>query len=166
MSGRLPKPWFEAVAARLRGDEAGAQAALAATREIVARRLESNPASALTQSSLAMIDAGLGKAEEAERGALRACELADGRTNELGKLDARYSLAIVYAWTGQGDKALELLNMLAGRPAIDATVYQPTYGTLRLDPVWDPLRGDPRFTAVLERLAPGKRSGEVAETGR
>jgi hypothetical protein len=31
---------------------------------------------------------------------------------------------------------------------------QLTYGDLRLNPVWDPLRRDRRFTAVTERLAP------------
>ena len=29
-----------------------------------------------------------------------------------------------------------------------------TYGDLRLSPLWDPLRGDPRFEKIVASLAP------------
>jgi len=33
-------------------------------------------------------------------------------------------------------------------------IAQPTYGDFRLNPLWDPLRSDPRFEALVQRLAP------------
>ncbi len=50
-----------------------------------------------------------------------------------------YNLAWIYAWTGERDLAIEQLEIVAKIP------HGPTYGELRLDPVWDSLRGDPRF---------------------
>ncbi len=32
-----------------------------------------------------------------------------------------------------------------------------SYGALKLHPVWDPLRGDPRFEQIVESLAPKER---------
>jgi len=33
----------------------------------------------------------------------------------------------------------------------------PSYGDLRLNPVWDALRGDPRFQKIVASLAPKER---------
>jgi hypothetical protein len=57
-------------------------------------------------------------------------------------------LALIYAWTGEKDRAFEQL---------DKAVHLPgylSYGQLRLDPKWDPLRGDPRFEKIVASLAP------------
>jgi len=56
-------------------------------------------------------------------------------------------LAVVYAWTGEKDKAIEQLR---------TTLHYPTvisYGQLKLHPNWDPLRGDPRFEQLAASLA-------------
>lgn len=52
-------------------------------------------------------------------------------------------LARVYAMTGRVDEAIDLLEQLLSMPA-DFSKWD-----LRLDPYWDPLRGDPRFEALL-----------------
>jgi hypothetical protein len=44
--------------------------------------------------------------------------------------------------------ALEQLEAVARIPG------GPSYGQLRLDPMWDPLRGDPRFEEIVASLAP------------
>src|SRR4029077_17589006 len=59
------------------------------------------------------------------------------------------NLAWIYAWIGERDLAIEQLEIALGK--IPAT---PTYGELRLNPIWDSLRGDPRFEKVVNSLAP------------
>ena len=53
------------------------------------------------------------------------------------------NLALVYAWTGERDRALEQLEKVATLPA------GPTYGDLRFNPCWDDLRGDKRFDKIV-----------------
>jgi hypothetical protein len=58
-------------------------------------------------------------------------------------------LAVIYAWAGDKDHAIERLTERAKLP-----VAGLSYGDLRLNPFWDPLRGDPRFEAIVTSLAP------------
>jgi hypothetical protein len=58
----------------------------------------------------------------------------------------RSILALVYAWTGEVDRALEQLEKIATIPGNPLT---PTYGDLRFNPCWDELRGDPRFDKIV-----------------
>ena len=57
------------------------------------------------------------------------------------------NLALVYAWTGEHDRALEQLEKVATLPGVwhDAV----TYGDLLLNPCWDSLRGDKRFDKIV-----------------
>ena len=105
-------------------------------------------------SLLAIVDAGLGRKEQAVSEAKQACELTPFSTMNLDAPSSRCNLAIVYAWTGQNDLAFAELDKLIDRPAGNNIMFQPTYGDLRLNPLWDPLRGDPRFEALVKRLAP------------
>ena len=107
-------------------------------------------------SMLAIIDAGLGNKEDALRGGRRACELASYKTDNFDATTVRCNLAVVYAWTGENDLAIAELNKLIERPASSHAVCQPTYGDFRLNPFWDPLRNDPRFAAMVEKLAPSQ----------
>jgi hypothetical protein len=59
-----------------------------------------------------------------------------------------FHLAVIYAWTGERDLAMEQLEISAKNPG------GLTYGMLRLDPCWDSLRGDPRFEKIVASLAP------------
>jgi hypothetical protein len=55
---------------------------------------------------------------------------------------------VVYAWTNELDLAFETLEPLVKIPS---GIF---YGSLKLDPLWDPLRKDPRFDELLAELAP------------
>src|SRR5207247_7504009 len=68
--------------------------------------------------------------------------------DSLDGVDVRYVYAVICAWTGERDLAIEQLETLAKIPA------GPSYGDLRLNPNWDPLRGDPRFQKIVASLAP------------
>ena len=89
------------------------------------------------------IDAGLGRKDEAIREAQRAVDLTPIAKDPLERTYAVVNLALVYAWTGERDRALEQLEKVATIPA------GPTYGDLRFNPRWDDLRGDPRFDKIV-----------------
>jgi len=57
-------------------------------------------------------------------------------------------LAMIYAWLGDNDAAIERLAFLAKTPG------GPDYGQLKLDPAWDGLRDDTRFVKIVEGLKP------------
>ena len=57
-------------------------------------------------------------------------------------------VAMICAWAGEPDLALEQLEAVTKIPG------GPSYGALRLDPMWDPVRGNPRFEKIVASLAP------------
>src|SRR2546430_6159262 len=70
-----PKSWYEGLAARMRADKKGAQAAFAAARLEVEKAVLVDASDGLALSLVAMIDAGLGRQEQAVQEAKHACEL-------------------------------------------------------------------------------------------
>jgi tetratricopeptide (TPR) repeat protein len=151
---KYPKSWYEGLAARMRGDKKGAQAAFAAARPEVEKAVLADASDGRALSLLAMIDAGLGRQEQAVREAEHACELETFENLGPSASIVRCNLAVVYAWNRQVDLAISELDQLVNRPAGTNLPAQPTYGDFRRNPLWDPLRNDPRFTAVMKRLAP------------
>ena len=133
--------------ARARGDKQKALEAVATARKkLEALNDEANDAGYL--SEVATLDAGLGKKEDAIREARRAVELQPIATDSLNGAANVTRLALVYAWTGERDQALEQLQIVAKVP------NGPTYGDLKFNPCWDSLRGDPRFEKIIASLAP------------
>ena len=58
------------------------------------------------------------------------------------------SLAIIAAWIGDKDLACDQLAIAIRGPS------NLSYGQLKLMPLWDPLRGDPRFEKMVASRAP------------
>jgi hypothetical protein len=97
---------------------------------------------------LGLIDAALGRKEEALREGRRAVQLLPVEKDALnGPLMITY-LAMIAAWVGDKNLACEQLAIAIRPPS---TV---SYGQLKLLPFWDPLRGDPRFDKIVASLAP------------
>ena len=151
---KYPKSWYEGLAARMRGDEKGAQAAFAAARVEVEKAVSADASNGRALSLLAMIDAGLGRQKQAVQEAEHACDLVTFENSGPSAPIVRCNLAVVYAWNGQPDLAISTLEPLVNRPAGSNLPAQPTYGDFRWNPLWDPLRNDPRFEALVQRLAP------------
>ena len=118
------------------------QAADAAVRE--SERLRDLQLKAQALAGRAEIQIARGEPELAIREAQRAVELTPIAKDSLNGPEFVGNLALVYAWTGERDRALEQLEKVATIPGL-----APTYGDLKLNPCWDELRGDPRFDKIV-----------------
>jgi tetratricopeptide (TPR) repeat protein len=144
----FPHAYWEGVVARSEGDLPKAQAAFSAARSEVAKTVEKQPNFAAALSFLGMIDAGLGRKEEALREGRRACELLPISKDALDGVTLAANLAQIYAWTDEKDLAIEQIA------AVERVPNYLTYGLLKLHPYWDSLRNDPRFEQIVASLAP------------
>ena len=147
-----PKAWFEAIIARAKGDSARATEAFSNTRKILEQRLAIKPEDARTIAVLAQVDAGLGRKELAIQEAQHAVDLMPLSKDIYDGALLLEGLAQVYTWTNEPDRAIELLQKLATMPSY------VNYARLKLLPMWDPLRGDPRFQKIVNSLAPKDQS--------
>jgi len=143
-----PHAYWEGVVARWQGDPVKGLAAFSAARREVAKTVEKQPDFAAALSLLGIIDAGLGRKEEAVREGRRACELLPSAKDAVSGVDLAINLAQIYAWTGERDRAIEQLAAVVRVPNM------LSYGLLKLHPYWDSLRGDSRFERIVTSLAP------------
>jgi TolB-like protein/predicted Ser/Thr protein kinase len=143
-----PREFFAGVAARAFNDTAAAHTSFTAARAIAQKIVRDKPENGLAWSLLGLIDAGLGRKEEAVREGRLACELVPMSKDAILGVLLITQLANIYAWTGENDLALEQLDVSTQAP------FGVHYGDLKLDPAWDPLRGDPRFEKIAASLAP------------
>jgi TolB-like protein len=143
-----PKEWFEAMIARAKGDSARATEAFSTARAILEQRLAVKPEHARTLAVLAQVDAGLGHKELAIREAQHAVDLMPLSKDVYDGALVLEGLAQVYTWSNEPDRAIELLQKLAAMPCY------VNYARLKLHPMWNPLRGDPRFEKIVNSLAP------------
>ena len=144
----FPTSWCAAVAARARGDHMAERAALTIARGEVGKIVLSQPNYAEALSVLGLIDAGLGRKEDAIREGRRAVELLPVTKDAINGALLIEHLALIYAWTGERDAAIAQLELATKIPS------EVNYGQLKLHPYWDPLRGDPRFDKIVASLAP------------
>jgi serine/threonine-protein kinase len=144
----LSSSLMEGVIARMTGDDEAARSAFSAARAEQEKLVQAEPDYAPALCVLGLIDAGLGRKEEALREGRRAVELLPIEKDAInGPLMIEY-LAMIAAWTGDKKLACEQLA-IATRPP--STV---SYGQLKLLPFWDPLRKYPRFEKIVASLAP------------
>jgi eukaryotic-like serine/threonine-protein kinase len=142
--GQPPESWADGLIARARGDEQKAQVVFAAAREKWDATWGNKPKDEGYVADLARLDAGLGRKEEAIREAQWVVDRVPIAKDSLNGPTWVANLALVYAWTGERDRALEQLEKVATIPGLG-----PTYGDLRFNPCWDSLRGDPRFDKIV-----------------
>jgi tetratricopeptide (TPR) repeat protein len=143
-----PRAYWEGFIARMEGDTKRAQAAFSRAREEVMKIVVEQPDFAPALSLLGMIDAGLGRNDDALREGRRACELLPIAKDGVDGPAFAVNLAQIYAWTGNKDLAIEQIA------AVERTPSYLTYGVLKLHPQWDDLRGDPRFEQIVASQAP------------
>jgi len=143
-----PHAYFEGVVATCQGDLEKAGKAFNVARGEIAATVERDPEFAPAISFLGMIDAGLGRKQEALSEGHRACELLPPSKDAIDGVVLAVNLAQIYVWTGEKDLAIAQLA------AVERFPTYLSYGLLKLQPIWDPLRGDPRFEQIVASLAP------------
>jgi tetratricopeptide (TPR) repeat protein len=149
-SASEPAAWLYNLAAsahRLMGEPELAHASYDSARSILERELDAHPDDNRIHSALGFAYAGLGREEEAVREGKRAVELYPVSKDEYDGTDVVQDLAVIYTMVGEYDAALDEIEYLLSIPG------WISYHDLRLDPRWDPLRGHPRFQALLEKYA-------------
>jgi hypothetical protein len=142
------RSFMEGVIARMTKDDAGARVALTAAREQQQNTLQAPESYGPSLCMLGLIDAALGRKEEALRQGRRAVELLSVEKDSIhGKGMVEY-FAMIAAWVGEKDLACEQLAIAVRPPS------PLTYGHLKLLPYWDPIRGYPPFEQIVASLAP------------
>lgn len=126
----------------------GLEAARPALEDAVNRLkavLNDSPGNYVNRMDLALTYAYLGRANDAVGEAKLAVDMVakDAFTAPL----PLETLALVYARTGRPDESIELIERLLTLRYDDPL----TIAVLRKDPVWDPLRDNPKFKAILKR---------------
>jgi len=142
------RPFVEGVIARVTKDDAKAQSAFTAARAEQEKIVQAQPNYGPALCVFGLIDAGLGRKEEALREGRRAVELLPMEKDAAEGVTMVKDLAMIAAWIGDKDLACEQLA-IAIRPPSNLS-----YGQLKLMPFWDLLRGDPRFEQIVASLAP------------
>jgi tetratricopeptide (TPR) repeat protein len=143
-----PKAWFDGLIAHAQQENEQARTAFTSARQILQAAVEKDPEDPARLSAVARIDAALGRKDEAIREAKEALALRPLEKDAMEGPMWATNLAVVYAWTGETDLAIEQLEAVAKIPA------GPSYGDLALNPRWDKLRGSARFNQIVESLRP------------
>ena len=146
--GKPPRSFADGQLAKARGDNKTAQEAFLGARQDWEDPNAHRRRDERYFTGIALLDAGLGRKEEAIREGERAVELVPIAEDGLNGQDVMYHLALVYAWTGERNRAVDKLKILSQVPS------ELSYGDLRFNPCWDSLRGDPRFEQIVALLKP------------
>src|SRR5438067_1658298 len=147
----LSHSFGEGLLARMTKDEARARTAFEAARVQQEKIVQAQPDYGPALCVLGLIDAALGRKDLALDEGRRAIALTPVEKDVINGSRVLQYFAITAAWAGEKELALQQLE--AGLRAPAASVML-SYGALKLFPVWDPLRGDPRFEKIVASLAP------------
>jgi len=117
---------------------------LGAAADLLTQAVELAPNFASAWFTLGEIRVKLGEKDAAIAEGKLAVALLPESQDALDGPKMTLALAQIYAWTGENDSAFELLERSLTTPA------GVTVSSLKLNPVWDPLRADGRFQALID----------------
>jgi len=142
------RPFLQGLIARMMNDSEQARSSFSAARADQEKTVQAQPNYGPPLCVLGLIDAALGRKEEALREGKRAVDLFPVEKDALSGIAMIKYLAMIAAWAGDKNVACEQLTNASSRPA------SVSYGELKLMPFWDPLRGDPCFEKIVASLGP------------
>ena len=140
-----PREFFEGVIYTFLNDKEKALSAFKQAQPTAEKALRESPDDASRHVTLGLILAGLGEKNAAIAEGKRAVELLPESQDAFDGPKMAVHLAQIYAWTGEKGQALQLLDRSLNTP------NGVTVPSLRFDPIWDPLRSDPQFHALIDR---------------
>src|SRR5205823_6100754 len=145
--GDEPSEWelFLGLSQQRAGDIAAARATYQKAAQDFQRQLEKVVPGSLTEASLhsglGLAHAGLGDAASAIAEGRKAMALDPASKDPVEGPVREENMAQIYAQLGDADHAIPILKRLLQIPYAGAI----TPALLRLNPIWDPIRNDPRF---------------------
>ena len=143
-----PKALLEGTLYLYQGDREKARIAYEHARAVADKLVREAPQDSARHGQLGVVLAALGQKEEAINEGKRAVELLPESQDAFDGPQGTAALAQIYAWTGEFDEAFRLLDHLLDVP------NGLTVPMLKLEPMWDPLRKDPRFQALIDKHSP------------
>ena len=145
--GSYPKSYFKGIVYLAAGDSAEADIQFAMALRILEANLKSRPDSARLLTVMAICNAILGNSNQALEQAQRASFLEPAANDAIIGSKMQENLAVVRAWNGDHDAAVEILQDLLARPS------ELSAHTLRLDPKWLPLAEHDGFRTLVAETA-------------
>src|SRR5262249_2302903 len=134
---------------------AGANVTAAQARSMLESLCKNQPDNALLAAGLSLAYAVFGEKELALKEAERAITLSSSIKDRMQGLACEEILALVEMMVGENSRAISTLTRLLTTPYVSWVHSGPvTPAVLRLDPFWDPLRGDPAFQKLCEEKQP------------
>jgi serine/threonine-protein kinase len=150
---RLPLSFLRAQALAQKGESGSARAAFLEAQKAL-EGLRGNPrVEADAQGCLALVYAGLGDKQAALEAGRRATNVLPVSRDVVRGGSYLAQLAMAEAQVGEKESALSHIEQLLAIPV----GHVLSVASLRLDPRWDPLRDDPRFTALLEKYGADRK---------
>ena len=147
---RLLNPFFLLLAQEWAGDIVGARATAQQLLPSLETLCQKDPDNANFAEALSLTRAVLGQKDAAIKEAERAITLLPSGKDAVSGPRNEENLAFVEALVGDKNCAIPRLQRLLEIPYNNC----PTPALLRLDPAWDPLRGDPAFQKLCEDKQP------------
>jgi hypothetical protein len=145
-----------AFAQRFVGDTAGAKVTAEQARNTLEPLCKEQPDIPDLEVELALADAVLGERDSALKEAEHAIMLVPSAKDAVHRPGYEEILALIQTVLGENSRAISTLTQLLKTP-YGSLIYGPapvTPALLRLDPIWDPLRGDPAFQKLCEEKQP------------
>jgi TolB-like protein/Flp pilus assembly protein TadD len=147
---KLVDPMLLVFAQQCTGDITGARATAQQTLPPLDTLSKKDPDNPILAVALSLIHAVLGEKNAAIKEAERATTLLPSGKDAVDGPSYEENLASVEAMIGDKDRAIPRLQHLLEIPYANCL----TPALLRLDPKWDPLRGDLRFQKLCEEKKP------------
>ena len=138
----------------LAGDVAGSKVTAEQARNTLEQLYRDQPGNQFFAAFLSLAYAMMGQKDLALKTAEQATVLMPTAKDRMWGPGMQENLALVEATLGENNRAIEILTQLLHTP-YNSHLYGEgpvTPALLRLDPIWDPLRSDPRFQDLMRRV--------------